>query len=565
MRLYTLFTQVAPSRVLISILLGVIAGCSYALLIPIVMSSVVPGMSQTDSNAAGVASFLLGNYGHGLLFGAVCLLILITRSLSQLLLSRVALDASTDLRKKIYRRIIRAPVADLERLGAEKLMTTITTDVLRIIQGATIIPSLLVSAVTLTGMLGYLLFLDSAVFWFVVGAIAFGAATYRIPMAIANRYFERGRRNTDALHESIRGLLFGIKELKLSRAKRERYFREILLNDDRAVVDTTKKGSIIVTFAVNYGDLLGFLVIGVVAYVFVNYHLITGDELLGVIMTLLYITAPVAAILGATPQIAQATVSLRAVERVFGQLRDEEVNAHGAPIGAWDAVRFSAVTYRYQRLNDEFQLGPIDLEIARGEVTFIVGGNGAGKSTLGKLLSLHYAPLEGEIRFGKVNVDLESIDSCRENISAIHSSFYLFDRLLDEIDKEDESVVSRHLAELGLDKKVSVVGGRFSTIALSDGQRKRLALLVSFLEDRTLYVFDEWAAEQDPLFKEVFYYTLLPALKEKGKAVVVICHDDRYFHVADKLLVMEDGKLIRTDICRDGAPHSDYAGLMPAT
>ena len=93
--------------------------------------------------------------------------------------------------------------------------------------------------------------------------------------------------------------------------------------------------------------------------------------------------------------------------------------------------------------------------------------------------------------------------------------------------------------------RVRVENGAFTTQALSQGQRKRLALVVAYLEDRPFLVFDEWAADQDPLFKEVFYCEVLPELKRMGKAVLVITHDDRYFHLADRLVRLESsGKLL---------------------
>jgi ABC-type siderophore export system, fused ATPase and permease components len=100
------------------------------------------------------------------------------------------------------------------------------------------------------------------------------------------------------------------------------------------------------------------------------------------------------------------------------------------------------------------------------------------------------------------------------------------------------------LAALQLTQKVTLKEGKFSTLALSTGQRKRLALLVAWLEDRPFYLFDEWAADQDPAFREVFYHQLLPALTARGKAVVVITHDDRYFHLADRCLKLEWGQLV---------------------
>jgi putative pyoverdin transport system ATP-binding/permease protein len=550
MGLFTLFSSKAPNRVFLSILLGALAGISYALLIPIVLGSFVDGIQGTPDRVANSAHFLgyeISNYRFALLFAGICLFILLARTLSQILLSRVALDATTDLRIRVYRYIIRAPVAELEALGPSRLIAAITTDVGRIINGAVVVPNVLVALVTLLGMLTYLFFLNADVFWFVIGAIAFGVVTYQVPMYIGNKYFERGRANIDTLQEAIRGLIYGVKELKLGKEKRERYFDDILLPSEYAVNRNAKGGNTIVTAAANYGDLLSFFVIGVVAYVFVSYHSITTASLVGVIMALLYITGPVSLILNSIGQIAMAQVSLRNVNRIFTRLSQEPAADTVAPLPPWRSVVFENVSYRYGEADSGFALQPQSFEIVRGEVTFIVGGNGSGKSTLSKLISMHYVSASGSIHFGETLVDLATINSCRQCVSAIFTDYYLFDRLLGALDEHTQAQLLRYLAELELDKKVSVDDGRFSTTALSDGQRKRLALLVTFIEDREIYLFDEWAADQDPRFKEVFYHTILPALRERDKAVVVISHDDRYFHVADKVLVMEDGQLIRTD------------------
>ncbi|SDM20561.1 putative ATP-binding cassette transporter [Franzmannia pantelleriensis] len=81
--------------------------------------------------------------------------------------------------------------------------------------------------------------------------------------------------------------------------------------------------------------------------------------------------------------------------------------------------------------------------------------------------------------------------------------------------------------------------------------------MVAYLEDRPFLVFDEWAADQDPLFKEVFYREVLPELKRMGKAVLVISHDDRYFPLADRLVRLESGKL------RLAEPSASEASVSP--
>jgi putative ATP-binding cassette transporter len=99
------------------------------------------------------------------------------------------------------------------------------------------------------------------------------------------------------------------------------------------------------------------------------------------------------------------------------------------------------------------------------------------------------------------------------------------------------------LERMGLSTRTNFVGGRFTTLDLSTGQRKRLALLVTLLEDRPIYVFDEWAAEQDPEFRTYFYEVLLHDLHERGKTIIAVTHDDRYFHRADRIMKMDYGKI----------------------
>jgi putative pyoverdin transport system ATP-binding/permease protein len=554
MEMLALFTRQAPNRVFFSILLGAVAGLSYATLIPIVLTSIQnPAVGSVGGELHTFLSFEVSNAGFAKLFGIMCLVILVSRSLSQILLSRVALDATTNLRIRAYGLIARAPIAELEKLGPSRLMAAITNDVQNIIMGATLAPALLIWSVTLTGMMTYLFLLSPKVFRFVSAALAFGVISYQVPMYVGRRYFERGRENVDLLFEAIRGLLYGAKELKLNQAKRDRYFSELLLTSEYSVRDNSKRGNTIITAAANYGDLLSFSVIGISTFIFINYFPLGQDRLLGVIMVLLYITGPVAALLNAIPQLSLAMVSLRRIRSLFEQLSRENAADDSRPITPWKILRFRDVQFQYDGSESNFSLGPVSFDVSKGEVVFIIGGNGSGKSTLGKLISLHYTPKAGQIYFGETKVTPESLNRCRESISAIFSDYYLFERLLDVNDERDETLANSLMKELGLEDKVQVRQGRFSTISLSDGQRKRLALLIAFLEDRELFVFDEWAADQDPTFKEVFYRRILPSLRAKKRAVVVISHDDRFFDTADTLVMMDEGKVTRIERRRQPA------------
>jgi putative pyoverdin transport system ATP-binding/permease protein len=198
-----------------------------------------------------------------------------------------------------------------------------------------------------------------------------------------------------------------------------------------------------------------------------------------------------------------------------------------------------------------FILGPIDLTMQSGELIFIVGSNGSGKSTLAKLITGLYTPQSGSILINGEPIVADNIEWYRQHFATTFADIYLFDRYLGIEERKSNTAepsqidrqIAEYLREFQLDRKVTVNNGRLSTTSLSQGQRKRLALLTAFLEDRPIYLFDEWAADQDPAFREVFYKQMLIDLKKRGKLVIVITHDDRYFHLADRVLKLNYGRV----------------------
>lgn len=155
-----------------------------------------------------------------------------------------------------------------------------------------------------------------------------------------------------------------------------------------------------------------------------------------------------------------------------------------------------------------------------------------------------YMPEQGGIRWNGDVVNEGNRDDYLQNFSVIFSDFYLFDELYGVDNENNNGMIDDYLQRLHLHHKVRIENGRFSSVNLSQGQRKRLALLVAYLEDRPFYVFDEWAADQDPEFKHLFYTELLPALKARGKTVLIISHDDRYFYLADRCIKLEEGRVV---------------------
>ncbi|WP_196137570.1 cyclic peptide export ABC transporter [Aliikangiella sp. G2MR2-5] len=546
MKLFTEFMRRAPNKVFLSVVLGTIAGIGYSALIPLVLISVQPkdeSFVEVGDQVDTVLGIEVASLELAILFFSSCFLILAIRTISEVILLRVAALVAKDFRTRFYHQISNAPIAALEKLGSSKLIASINIDVPRVVMGARIIPGLLINSVSLVGMLGFLLYLNAEVFKLVIMAIVFGVITYQIPMLFGRKIFTRSRNIRDELQEGIRGLVYGAKELKLSSEKRAVFFEKVLNKHEQEILKNDKLAHTIVNVTSSFGELMSFFVIGLVSFVFVNYHSMTQQELIGVVMALLYLVGPMGIILNAIPQLTVSMVSVRKIGQLLKAIPNEEIERSAKDFDSWQSIKFNKVYYQYESPDDEpgFEVGPISIEIEKGKITFIIGANGSGKSTLSKLITLHYLPQKGTISFGNQPIDRESVFTFRQSISAIYSDYFLFDQLLINVDSDKERLANEYLDLLHLSSKVKITDGRFSTISLSDGQRKRLALLVAFLEDKPVYLFDEWAADQDPVFKRVFYHRILPELKKKNKAVIVISHDDKYFHVADKIIVMEQG------------------------
>jgi putative ATP-binding cassette transporter len=298
----------------------------------------------------------------------------------------------------------------------------------------------------------------------------------------------------------------------------------------------------------SWGHFLFFVLLALTLFGLPTAGYADPRTLLGYTLIILYMKAPVEIILALLPMVARARIALRQLESLGLQLKSlpAETAQNGQPHSgsAPMLLELDGITHSYRREREEgsFTLGPIDLSFYSGEVVFVVGGNGSGKTTLAKLISGLYAPESGDIRLNGIEITDGLRDYYRQHFSAVFSDFFLFESFIG-LGSNLDAQASQYLKDLELDHKVEIKDGKLSTTELSQGQRKRLALLTAYLEDRPFYIFDEWASDQDPVFKQVFYNRIVPALRERGKAVIVITHDDKYFHCADRLIKLDFGRL----------------------
>ena len=211
-------------------------------------------------------------------------------------------------------------------------------------------------------------------------------------------------------------------------------------------------------------------------------------------------------------------------------------------------IEFRNIAFTYPAPQDQgsFSIGPIDLKVNEGEIIFLVGGNGSGKTTFLKVITGLYYPQQGTVLMDGLTVNKANYQHYRNEMAVIFSDFHLFDRLygLKEVDMDR---LKESLRSMGLMEKTAYVDGRFTNLNLSSGQKRRLALIIALMEDKPILVVDELAADLDPVFRKYFYEVILVDLKSRGKTIIATSHDDRYFHVADKVVKMEYGRIIDGD------------------
>ena len=485
------------------------------------------------------------------LFIVLCLLVPIARIASELLLTRLGQGVLFKLRMDLSRQILLVPLRRLEEVGPHRLLTALTEDIPAITNIVNLIPIVCINAAVAITCLIYMGWLSWPMLLAVLVALVLGIVTYQLPVVKGYRYWRLARKESDNLFNHFRALTEGIKELKIHGERRQAFLTDMLEATAKRYSGHNISGNAIYTVAASWGQLLVFVVVGLFLFVLSGWIQISATVMTGFTLTILYLMTPLQLIMNTIPTMGRAGVALKNVDELGLTLtaspsEEESPKALTAGKSSWTSLELRSVMHSYRREGEDsiFVLGPIDLSFRPGELVFLTGGNGSGKTTLAKLILGLYQPESGEIRLDNKPVVNETTDFYRQHFSVVFSDFFLFNSLLGLDTENLDDRARQYLSQLRLENKVQVTDGTLSTTDLSQGQRKRLALLTAYLEDRPIYVFDEWAADQDPFFKEIFYHQLLPELKARGKTIIAITHDDRYYDVGDRTIKLDDGKII---------------------
>jgi len=452
------------------------------------------------------------------------------------------------IRKRVVGKLRRADLVAFEQVDNAQLYSLLTQEVGVLSQSVNALVNAFQAGVIVFFCMIYIGLSSAAALLTILFAFVLGTLTYMAIRKESDELLKQVMAEDSAFFRTLGHILDGFKEIKLHARKNKAVFRAYSGVVRRLKLLNLRAGKLFSAHMV-YTQTYFYLLIGVIVFVLPGYADIDKETAMSVTIATLFMIAPLLMCLSAFPELSRANHAIANLygmeEKLEGMMRAPADDRFQIDYSDFQQIEYSNLLFRFPENDyDEapFEIGPLDLHIKRGEILFIVGGNGSGKTTLLKTLTGLYRHKVGEILLDGRVVNAQRTGAFRQLFSGVFADYHLFDRLYG-IDDIDEGDVNALIKKMEMEDKTVFENARFSETKLSQGQRKRLGLIVALLEDKPIFIFDEWAADQDPHFKDYFYETLLGELKARNKAVIVISHDDRYFSCADRVVTMDYGKI----------------------
>ena len=521
----------------------------------ILITSAVSGFANAAilaiiNQAARAADFTTVNVRYFTMFVIAMALYIICLRVSSREMSRVMIDVVHRIRLRVADKVQNSELVVLYGIGKNRILSAITQEATIIADSGGNIISGLQSAIVVFFAFFYIAFLSLPAFFLTLLTSLIGIGIVQQSRTLSRKWIKATKSKEVEFLNYTTDAIEGFKETKIN-ARRRSDLRVDLERCSTEITELRIKTENLSTGNTILAQSTFYVLIASVVFILPQLIPTYSQVIVEITTAILFIIGPLRLIIGLVPYFTMCDEATRAIVTLEQALDETHAAArNGAGPSAavpvptrFDVLTLDNISFAYKHNNaDVFAIGPLSFTVNAGQIVFIIGGNGSGKSTLLKVLAGLYPPDGGSLQLDGVPITTERIQSYRELFAAIFSDFYLFERLYGLLGADPEAI-STLLTEMQLGDKVQAVNDRWSTRELSTGQRKRLALVVSLLDRRPLLVFDELAADQDPEFRRFLYEELLPRLKAEGRTIIAATHDDRYFHVADKVISMEHGKV----------------------
>lgn len=464
-------------------------------------------------------------------------------------LNKYAFKILYENEKNLFNQILKTPLKTIEKYGTQRFYTAMED--LRIFSNLPYTVTHTVSSLLML-VLGviYMFTLSPTSAGIVLGMIVMVAVCYFIVMNSMSKQVAKLRKLNEHYYNYVDDLINGFKELKLSTSRRKNIMGKYLgpNRDDSENLDFKVN---YVFLSINMISQYGlYVVIAAILFGLPALGLLEREDVIAYVVVILFISGPINNLVNLQQLYTRFMV---ANKRIKGFMKDFQSNSNITGVSSlkskhrdFRSLQFKGVEFDYKNEDQEstFALGPIDLTINRGEVIFIVGGNGSGKSTFINTLTGLYTPTRGEV-FINGNNEFTIQGDLQDSITAIFTDNHIFSYNYDDYSLKDNKEYLDHLKTMQVDHVVTDDNEESARRKFSKGQSKRMSMIFALLEKKPILVLDEWAADQDPHFRKYFYEDLIPKLRNEGKTIIAVTHDDAYFHVADRVIKFDYGKVVK--------------------
>ena len=539
--------SLSPRRALIA---ACVAGLSNALILAIV-NAAAEHASQSESRPLYAVAFAAAMVLY--IFSQRWILIQAASEIEAIVHS---------VRMRIISTLRDCELLDVEHLGRSVIYSGVARHTQTLSQSASTLTIAVQMAILILFTTAYIAYLSITSFLVLISFMAVALFIYfRKSYSVRNNLRSTLEMDNE-VYGAIDDLLDGFKEAKLSRRKTKSILQRAEKISENAA-DIRSNTQILLAKNFIFSQTAFYLLLGTMVFIVSMISSDYSDEVQKSTTAVLFIIGPISGLIGSISIFENASAAAEAIMDLESKLstlagrngqKSGDTELKTAPCvdqlsPAFQQIELKDAVFSFQpddQTEAPFQIGPIDLKITRGKTIFITGGNGSGKSTLLRVLTGLYPLTQGQILLDGRNVSRENLQDYRELFSAVFGDFHL-SRHLDGVDDNALHETDFWMKTLEIQDKVRIENKAFSTTELSTGQRKRLALVATVLEQRPILVLDEWAADQDPIFRKKFYREILPMLRDRGWTIIAVTHDSRFFDSADMQMHMEEGKMTEFD------------------
>lgn len=504
-----------------------------------------------NGKIAGDETPFLNNYDWRI-YAVLIVVSFFTSRYFQVYMIRLTYDLGNDLGLSIFQKLRFSNYEEYVALGEDKVRTAMADVVILQRFPQAFIETFNAAVMVIMG-LTYLFWINTISALIVLAVLIILGTIYYLRNIAIQKDLNKARDLANIYQQNVNDFLRGFKQVKMSTKRSDVIYNNFLVTNRNKVKALTVKSILKHMGNELIGNYSWYLMLGVVLFAIPILLKTTTRDGSSFVVTLLFLMGPVSIVI---TEIKEFSLMQIAISRIgeFNKLLNASKGietGHGdlSPINTvFKNIRFENVVYEYfdQQKKETFRLQPLNLEIVNGDCIFVTGGNGSGKSTFIHLLAGLYMPVSGHIYLNDVLITENNYAYYRDQLSCIFTDCPLFNDNYDQFPlNEQNEQVEALIAEMELSEvlKIDQDKNRIST-NLSKGQQKRLALIYLLLEDKDVIILDEWAAEQDPVFRATFYKEIIPSLKQKGKTVIAVTHDDQYFHCAEKVIKFDYGKIV---------------------